>query len=135
MNLTAKSIYAICAIIELAQIGENIPVKISKISDKYNIPKRFLEIILSELKLSAIVDSKKGAGGGFYLTRKAEDISILDILRITEGDVKVFHYKKYLDENTEMLEPFFNQFNNQIESILKGITIDEALKLIKTRNP
>lgn len=134
MNVTAKTIYCILAVIELSKAGKNTFVKATSISEKYDIPKRFLEISLSELKLSKIVDSKKGAGGGFYLIKSPSEISIYDIIKITESEKEVFNWKKYFTNNTNSNYPItlvFDKLNNEIVDILKSITFDKILKIME----
>jgi Rrf2 family protein len=131
MNVTAKTIYCILAVIELSKAGKNTFVKATSISEKYDIPKRFLEISLSELKLSKIVDSKKGAGGGFYLIKSPSEISIYDIIKITESEKEVFNWKKYLTDNNYPITLVFDKLNSEIVDILKSITFDKILKVME----
>lgn len=131
MNVTAKTIYCILAVIELSKAGKNTFVKATSISEKYDIPKRFLEISLSELKLSKIVDSKKGAGGGFYLIKSPAEISIYDVIKITESEKEVFNWKKYLTDNNYPITLVFDKLNSEIVDILKSITFDKILKVME----
>jgi len=131
MNVTAKTIYCILAVIELSKAGKNTFVKATSISEKYDIPKRFLEISLSELKLSKIVDSKKGAGGGFYLIKSPAEISMYDIIKITESEKEVFNWKKYLTDNNYPITLVFDKLNSEIVDILKSITFDKILKVME----
>ena len=61
------------------------PVQIAEIADAANIPKKFLEQILLELKKPGIVRSHRGRSGGYSLGRPAKDISFADVLRVTDG--------------------------------------------------
>lgn len=60
---------------------------ISAIATKEQLPKKFLEAILLEMKRNGILASKKGAGGGYYLMKKAEDIKLAAIIRIIDGPI------------------------------------------------
>ena len=60
---------------------------ISEIAAKEQLPKKFLEAILLELKRSGFLGSKKGAGGGYYLMKKAEEIKLVAIIRIIDGPI------------------------------------------------
>lgn len=60
---------------------------ISEIAAKEQLPKKFLEAILLELKRNGFLGSKKGAGGGYYLMKKAEDIKLAAIIRIIDGPI------------------------------------------------
>ena len=79
-----KNQYALRAIFELAKHQGKGPKKISEIAAVQAIPLRFLEVILSQLKGSGLVDSKRGFYGGYYLTRSPDKISVGDILRFLD---------------------------------------------------
>ena len=83
--LSQKSHYALRALLVLAGRGDDQPVQIAEIADTANIPKKFLEQILLELKKPGIVRSHRGRSGGYSLGRPAKDISFADVLRVTDG--------------------------------------------------
>lgn len=90
MRITAKVDYAVRAGIELARVGAEpdrrpVPLKAHDIAAAQDIPVKFLENILSELKRSGIIASRRGADGGYWLARPAADISVADIIRAVEG--------------------------------------------------
>lgn len=60
---------------------------ISEIASREQLPKKFLEAILLELKRNGFLASKKGAGGGYYLMKKAEDIKLAAIIRVIDGPI------------------------------------------------
>jgi len=131
MHVTAKTVYSILAIVELANSPSGEAVKVSKIAEKHGIPKRFLEISLSELRSSGIVDSKKGANGGFFLSKKVEDISLYDIIKITEGSVEIFNCEKYTKNKECQLNTIFDNLNLEISDILKNMTFAKVQKIIE----
>lgn len=71
----------------LARNKGNSPMLISAIAAKEQLPKKFLEAILLEMKRNGILASKKGAGGGYYLMKKAEEIKLAAIIRIIDGPI------------------------------------------------
>jgi Rrf2 family protein len=83
MRTTAKADYAVRAAIEL--VGATEPVKADRVAEAQAIPINFLENILAELKRAGIVDSRRGAAGGYLLARPAEEISLADVIRAVEG--------------------------------------------------
>src|SRR6476659_7954592 len=85
--LSKKTQYAFKALMYLAQQREGEPVLIAEISQKRNIPLKFLENILLELKKQGILDSKKGKGGGYYLAKAPEKIFLADVLRLIDGPI------------------------------------------------
>jgi Rrf2 family protein len=98
--LSQKSHYALRALLVLASRNDSQPVQISDIAASANIPRKFLEQILLELKKPGIVRSHRGRLGGYSLGRAAKDISFADVLRVTDGPlalspcVSVMAYRK-----------------------------------------
>ncbi len=86
MRISAKVDYAVRAAIELAVLadGER-PTKAEAISRAQEIPPKFLENILGDLRQSGLVRSQRGAEGGYRLARPAKEITIADIIRAVEG--------------------------------------------------
>jgi Rrf2 family protein len=101
MKLSKKSEYACLALIDLAEhYGEDF-IKIIDISQRWLIPKKFLEQILISLKTSGYVKSKKGSEGGYKLTKTPEQISLAEIIRLMDGAIApVDSASKYFYENT-----------------------------------
>jgi Rrf2 family protein len=85
--LTKKTKYAVKALMALARNKANTPMLISEIASKEQLPKKFLEAILLELKRSGFLGSKKGAGGGYYLLKKANEIKLAAIIRVIDGPI------------------------------------------------
>ena len=78
--------YALRAIYELAKrMGEG-PIKISDIASAQSIPRRFLEVILNQLKGSGIVKSKRGFYGGYTLAKPPEKVTVGDVFRFLQKD-------------------------------------------------
>jgi len=85
--LSKKTKYAIKALVALGKNIDMPPMQISKIAEEERIPKKFLEQILLDLRNAGFLYSKKGAGGGYSLNKKPEDIYLVQILRLTDGPV------------------------------------------------
>lgn len=85
--LSKKTKYAIKALVALGKNLDMPPMQISKIAEEERIPKKFLEQILLDLRNAGFLYSKKGAGGGYSLNKKPEDIYLVQILRLTDGPV------------------------------------------------
>ena len=84
MRVSAKADYALRAAIELAAAGDG-PVKGERIAQAQEIPLKFLENILVELRHAGIVRSQRGVEGGYWLARPAEEISLAEVIRAVEG--------------------------------------------------
>lgn len=85
MNISVKCEYALHAIFDLATRHGSEPVKIADIARRQKIPQKFLELILASLKQGGFVESRRGADGGYLLARKADLITVGDVLKFVEG--------------------------------------------------
>lgn len=83
--LTAKGKYGLKALVHLAQIPPGQLALVADVARANNIPKKFLDAILGELRNAGIVQSRKGKGGGYRLARAAEDINVGSIVRVLDG--------------------------------------------------
>jgi Rrf2 family transcriptional regulator, cysteine metabolism repressor len=85
MKLSVRGEYALRALLVLALNYDQPVVRIQTISDQQNIPKRFLEQILNDLKSAGIVKSRRGVSGGYRLARRPEEIPLAIAVRHIEG--------------------------------------------------
>jgi len=85
MKLSVRGEYALRALLVLGQHYGDGVVRIQTISQEQNIPKKFLEQILNDLKSLGAVESRRGAVGGYRLARPPENISLASVVRHTEG--------------------------------------------------
>ena len=76
MNISVKGEYAIQAIFDLATQNPSEPVKIAGIARRQKIPQKFLELILAGLKQGGFVESRRGAEGGYLLSRAADVMTV-----------------------------------------------------------
>jgi len=83
--LTKKGKYGLKAMLHLAERAPGEPSLVSEIANSNNIPKKFLDTILGELRNAGFVNSKKGKGGGYTLARPAQDIRIGHVIRVLDG--------------------------------------------------
>ena len=79
MRVSAKADYALRAVIELAVIGGESPVKGERIAQAQEIPLKFLENILGDLRHAGIVRSQRGVEGGYWLARPAGEITVAEV--------------------------------------------------------
>ena len=84
MRVSAKADYALRAVAELAAASDA-PLKRERVASAQDIPMDYLENILLELKHGGIVQSQRGAGGGFRLARPPDEISLADVIRAVDG--------------------------------------------------
>ena len=85
MKISQKGLYALQAMMTLARRHEQGAIKIREIAAESDLPEKFLELILLELKNARIVDSVRGARGGYQLRRDPSEIPLSDIIRLVDG--------------------------------------------------
>jgi Rrf2 family protein len=85
MNVSVKCEYALRAVLDLSMAAPGAPIRIADISTRQQIPQKFLETILAEMKKHGFLESKRGAEGGYMLARPAETITVGQVLRAIEG--------------------------------------------------
>ncbi|MFV0317306.1 MAG: RrF2 family transcriptional regulator [Microthrixaceae bacterium] len=88
MRISAKVDYAVRAALELARSSPDRgspPTKGDSIGEAQQIPTKYLENILSEMRRAGIVASRRGSDGGYWLARPADQVSVADIIRAVEG--------------------------------------------------
>ena len=85
MKLSLRGEYALRALLVLGLNEGRGVVRIQAIADEQNIPKRFLEQILNDLRSAGFVDSKRGVAGGYRLAKPAAEISLSSVIRHIEG--------------------------------------------------
>jgi Rrf2 family protein len=85
VRVSAKTDYAIRAALELAAAEDDKPVKGERIATAQAIPLRFLENILMQLRHAGLVESRRGAEGGYRLARPAAEVTLADVIRAIDG--------------------------------------------------
>ena len=115
---------------ELAAAGEG-PVKGEKLAEAQEIPLQFLEHILLELKHHGIVRARRGAKGGYWLARPAEEVTIADVVRAVEGPIADVQSTppeaiKY-SGNSESLRDVWVAVRASLRSVLEEVTLADLV--------
>ncbi|MDR0234331.1 MAG: Rrf2 family transcriptional regulator [Zoogloeaceae bacterium] len=133
MRISAKGRYAFAALIEIArQTKAGELVSVVSISEKLGISKIFLEQTVSALKKGEIIQSTKGAKGGYQLAREARLISALDVLSTVENvllekaDATVAEQSPATE--TALREKLFEKLDRAIKTCLSEVTIQDLLE-------
>jgi Rrf2 family protein len=87
MRLSTKSRYGVRAIFDIAYHSEGLETQVNDISRRQEISPRYIEQIFQKLKKAGIIGSKRGPKGGYFLVKKPEEITVGQIIRVTEGDI------------------------------------------------
>ncbi len=85
MRVSAKSDYALRALIEMAGRTDGVPVSAEELGRLQGIPHGFLQAILADLRRAGVVVSQRGQSGGWRLNRAPEDVSVADVIRAVDG--------------------------------------------------
>jgi Rrf2 family transcriptional regulator, cysteine metabolism repressor len=126
MNTSVKGEYALQAIFDLASQRPGEPVKIADIARRQRIPQKFLELILAGLKQSGFVESRRGAEGGYLLSRAAESLTVGEVLRSIEGPQhgKGRQRKKMETPFTDM----WQQVDHAVSDVIDKTTFADLLR-------
>jgi Rrf2 family protein len=90
MRISQKGLYALQAMMMLARRQNQGAIKIREIAYEEDLPEKFLELILLELKNARIVESARGAKGGYQLRREPSEIALSEIIRLIDGPLAPF---------------------------------------------
>ncbi len=88
MTLSQKCQYAVRAVLELARRYRQGPVPAGEVAAVQGIPRRFLEVILNELRPTGLVASRRGAHGGYSLARDPREITVAEVIRLVCGPLE-----------------------------------------------
>jgi len=133
MKLSLRGEYALRALLVLGLKYEQPVVRIQAISEHQNIPKRFLEQILNDLKSAGIVQSKRGVSGGYRLAKPPQEITIAAVVRHIEGElapvscVSERFYEKCScpDESRCAIRSVMKEIREAVVKIAERVTVAE----------
>ncbi len=112
-GISTKGLYGLAAMYELSQVSTDSPMQIKEISSNGNIPHNYLEQLLSSLRKAGLVKSIRGAYGGYFLGRKAEEITVLEVLEVLEGSL----CKMEMKTSSPVLEMFWDDTHSKIQEL------------------
>lgn len=132
MAVTQKCQYALRAIYELARRQDGAPCKIGTIANSQGIPPRFLENILNGLKGAGFVDSARGKDGGYFLTRRADGITVGEVIRFVQGPFDPVGCGERLESSCGIFEdcvfrPLWEKARLALEAVYDGTTIQDLV--------
>jgi Rrf2 family transcriptional regulator, cysteine metabolism repressor len=140
MKLSLRGEYALRALVVLGvNYGENV-LSIQAISAQQNIPKRFLEHILNDLRTAGIVESRRGAGGGYRLRQAPDQISLAAVIRHIEGPLapvscvseKFYSRCTCPDEAKCGIRSIMKEIRDAIVGILEKVTVAELCQRVQS---
>ena len=127
MRVSAKSDYALRALIEIATRDSGDPVSAEELGRLQDIPHGFLQAILADLRRAGIVMSVRGQSGGWRLARRSEDVSVADIIRAVDGPlVSVYGLRPEAvtyNESAEVLQHVWIAARSSLRDVFEHVTI------------
>lgn len=138
--LSKKGKYALLACLNLARQEAQKPILIADLAEQEGLPKKFLEIILLDLKNAGILSSRKGKGGGYYLAKEPSKIMLGQIIRLMDGPLAPIHCVSHTafrrcddckDEKLCGIRMVMKDVRDSIASILDTTSLADVLGRVK----
>ena len=138
MRLSTQSRYGVRAIFDIAYHSEGLETQVKDISRRQGISQRYLEQIFQKLKRAGIVGSKRGPSGGYFLSKKPEDITVGEVIRITEGGINPVLCVNPEDSSQPcersgecVTQIVWNEAGKKLKDYNDSVTIKDLCKLAK----
>ncbi|MFF8264916.1 RrF2 family transcriptional regulator [Streptomyces virginiae] len=130
MRISARADYAVRAALQLAVSRDDGPLKAEAIADAQDIPHKFLEGILNDMRRGGLVLSQRGGNGGYRLAKPADSISIADVIRVVDGPLVSVRGVRPPDLSytgpAESLLPLWIALRSNVRAILDGVTLADV---------
>ena len=131
MRLTTKGRFAVTAMIDVALHGDSGPVTLAAISERQRISLSYLEQLFGKLRRHGIVDSVRGPGGGYTLSRDAAELSVADIILAVDEPIDATQCggkENCHDDRRCMTHELWASLNAHIFSFLRSVTLAELVR-------
>jgi Rrf2 family protein len=132
MRLSTKSRYGLRAIFDMAYHAGTLPAQIKDISRRQNISPRYLEQIFQDLKKAGLLKSRRGPQGGYLLARKPHEITVMDVIHATEGEMALVDCvkpgkgkKKCAFDNQCITQQVWAEASRKLNEYLGAVTIKD----------
>jgi len=129
VRVSAKSDYALRALIEMAAREDGKAVSAEELGRLQDIPHGFLQAILADLRKSGIVISQRGQSGGWRLAKSAGDVSVADVIRAVDGPlVSVYGLRPEAvtyNERADVLQHVWIAARDSLRDVFEKVSIDQ----------
>ena len=133
MKLTTKSEYSISALIHIARNEKKGFIKIEEICSKCDVPKKYMELLLSILRQNRYIKTRRGASGGYKLAKPASKISVAEIVRLMDGALaptesvsKYFFSSTPLSKEKNIMK-VFKEIRDYVSNKLESIKLSDLV--------
>ena len=145
MKVSKRATYGIMVAVDLAIYAHETPIQARAIARRHGIPIRFLEQVLHAMKKAGLVESQRGAQGGYLLTHEPTAMSIADIFEALEGPVlhRSSFGQRICDRHATkpelLLDDVWEQVQQAERKVLENVTVEQLAMRLRTidaqRNP
>jgi Rrf2 family protein len=130
MKVTAKEEAGLIVMAHLAQAADSGPISLAQISEDSQITLAYLEKVMPSLRKAGLVDSERGASGGYSLTRKPEEITVAEALRALNGDILSVQCVGHKDSPCPkvgncLVHSVWDRLYHRIEDTMEQITLKD----------
>jgi Rrf2 family protein len=131
MELSARTMYGLRALVTLAGARTDSPMSIQEIADDEELPSKFLEGIMADLKRGGFVESRRGANGGYLLAQPPSEVTLLEVIRHLGGPVAPFEAcgrsagGEEPTEREQSFQPVWSEIREATIRILEDYTIQD----------
>ena len=142
VRFSAKGEYGVLAVFELAQHHGGSPLQAKTIAKKQQIPLRFLEQVLSGLRKAGLIESLRGAQGGYALSRPPSEIRISDVIEAIESPISLSsrasgsddRYPHEVETGEDILKPIWEEVRTSVTQVLDSITLQDLCERKKEKD-
>jgi len=130
MRLTTKGRYAVTAMLDLAIHYENGPISLADISERQGISLSYLEQLFTKLRRTGLVKSTRGPGGGYSLSRPADEIAVADVITAVDEKVDTTRcggLSNCQDDERCLTHELWVDLSNQIYNFLSAISLGQLM--------
>ena len=134
MMISTRGRYALRVLIDLAEHADDAYVPMKEVAQRQEISLKYLEKILPALAKNNLIEGVHGKGGGYKLTRKPEEYTVGEILRLTEGCLAPVSCLECNAEECHRTSecrtlPMWTELQTRINTYLDGVTIADLMKV------
>lgn len=137
MRLSTKSRYAVTSLLDVVMHSDQGPVSLADISKRQGVSLSYLEQLFSKMRRNDLVISTRGPGGGYLLSRPAEEINVSAIVQSVDEELKVYN-KDALASGEEfepcLTETLWEELSDEINGYLTGISLAEIINDLSEKN-
>ncbi|MCB2099315.1 MAG: Rrf2 family transcriptional regulator [Rhodobacterales bacterium] len=129
MRLSTKGRYAVMAIVDLASHSDGRPVALADVADRQEISLSYLEQLFGKLRKGGLVKSVRGPGGGYLLSRSADDMRVADIIAAVDEPIKTTRCSPgspagcHHDKSRCLTHDLWEELGNQIYLYLSSVSV------------